>query len=102
MSGTQEIVIDEQWAAAEFADVELNDARLNRRCQELAIALGQQPNAPINQACEDWADTKAAYRFFGNTKKVTPGDISAPHHQRTVERMSRHRLVLAAQDTFDR
>lgn len=96
---TQELVLDEQWAAAEFADVELNDDRLNRRCRELAIALGQQPNAPINQACEDWADTKAAYRFFGNTKKVTPAGISLPHHQRTVERMSHHELVLALQDT---
>lgn len=91
--------LDEQWAATEFADVELQDARLNRRCQELAVALGQQPTAYINQACEDWADTKAAYRFFGNTKKVTPTRISAPHQQRTVERMSRHGLVLAVQDT---
>ncbi len=99
MATTQEMNIDEQWAAVEFADVELKDARLNRRCQELAVALGQQPNAPINQACEDWADTKGAYRFFGNTKKVTPAGISAPHQQRTVERMSNHKLVLAVQDT---
>jgi hypothetical protein len=91
--------LDEQWAAVEFADVELKDARLNRRCQELAVALGQQPDAPINQACEDWADTKAAYRFFGNSKKVTPAGISASHHQRTVERMSQQGLVLALQDT---
>jgi hypothetical protein len=91
--------LDEQWAALEFADVELNDARLNRRCQELAVALGQQPDAPINQACEDWADTKAAYRFFGNTKRVTPAGISTPHQQRTVERMNQHPLVLAVQDT---
>jgi hypothetical protein len=90
---------EEQWAALEFADVELQDARLNRRCQELAIALGQQPTAYINQACEDWADTKAAYRFFGNTKKVPPAGISAPHQQRTVERMRQYRLVLAVQDT---
>jgi len=44
----------------------LKDARLNRRCQDLAVSLGQQPNAPINQACEEWSDTKAAYRFFDN------------------------------------
>jgi Transposase DNA-binding/Transposase Tn5 dimerisation domain len=91
--------LEEQWAALEFADVELQDARLNRRCQELAVALGQQPTAYINQACEDWADTKAAYRFFGNTQKVTPARISAPHQQRTVERMKQHPLVLAVQDT---
>lgn len=90
--------LEEQWAAVEFADVELQDARLNRRCQELAIALGQQPTAYINQACEDWADTKGAYRFFGNTQKVTPARIIAPHQQRTVERMKQYSLVLAVQD----
>jgi hypothetical protein len=91
--------LDEPWAAQEFANIELNDARLNRRCQEIAVALGQQPEAPINQACEDWAATKAAYRFFGNIQKVTPTRLTAPHHQRTVERMRHHRLVLAVQDT---
>jgi hypothetical protein len=99
MSTTPEINLDEQWAAVEFADVELHDARLNRRCQELAVALGQQPTAYINQAGEDWAATKAAYRFFGNTQKVTPAGISTPHQQRTVERMRQHPLVLAVQDT---
>lgn len=81
--------LDEQWAATEFADVELQDARLNRQCQELAVVLSQQPTTYIN----------AAYRFFGNTKRVTPAGISAPHQQRTVERMRQHRLVLAVQDT---
>lgn len=89
---------DNEWAAEEFAQVELKDGRLNWRCQELASALVQQPDVPINQACEDWADTKAAYRFFAN-KKVTPERILVPHQQRTVTRMSQHRRVLAVQDT---
>jgi hypothetical protein len=92
------VTTDNQWAAEEFAHVELKDGRLNWRCQELATVLGQQPDAPINQACEDWADTKAAYRFFGN-KKVTPERILAPHQQRTVARMGQQALVLAVQDT---
>lgn len=87
-----------QWCLDEFATVELQDARLNRRCGELAVQLGIQPNGPINQACEDWADTKAAYRFFDNDK-VTPERIRAAHHQRTVERMAQHERVLAVQDT---
>ena len=91
MSTTPEMNLDEQWAVVEFADVELNDARLNRRCQELAVALGQQPSAPINQACEDWADTKAAYRFFDN-KKATPQGVHAPHQQRRVGKFPLHRL----------
>jgi len=98
MTTTQEMKLDEQWAVEEFAHIELSDARLNQRCQDLAIALGQQPNASINQACEDWADTKAAYRFFDNDK-VTPGKIQAPHQQRTAERMGQYPLVLAVQDT---
>lgn len=89
---------DEQWAMEEFAQVELQDARLNRRCQELAVTLGQYPNGPINQACEEWADTKAAYRFFNNSA-VTPAGVVAPHRECTVERMRKHTLVLAIQDT---
>lgn len=89
---------EHQWCLDEFATVELQDARLNRRCGELAVQLGMQPNGPINQACEDWADTKAAYRFFDNDK-VTPERIRAAHHQRTVERMAQHERVLAVQDT---
>lgn len=60
------------WAVEEFGQVDLKDKRLNFRCQELVETLGQQPSAPINQACEDWADSKAAYRFVDN-QKVTPG-----------------------------
>ena len=98
MMTAQPMKRDEPWAMTEFAQVELNDARLNRRCQELAVALSQQPQAPINQACADWADTKAAYRFFDNPKS-TPTQIQAAHQQRTVERMSGQEVVLAVQDT---
>ena len=86
------------WASDEFAHSKLKDDRLNRRCQKLAATLGHQPTAPINQACEDWADSKAAYRFVANPH-VTPGDLLLPHRQRTVERMKGHQVVLAVQDT---
>jgi hypothetical protein len=98
MNVNHQDISDKQWAAEEFAQVELKDARLNRRCQELAMALGQQPGAPINQACDDWADTKAAYRFFDN-EKASPAAIGQPHQQRTVERISQQKRVLAVQDT---
>ena len=88
----------QEWSANEFAEIDLKDERLNKRCLELAKTLGEQPSAPINQACEDWADTKAAYRFFGNPS-VTPAEILAPHCQRTIERMKTHEIVLAVQDT---
>ena len=86
------------WATKEFSKIGLKDKRLNQRCQKLASVLEQQSTEPINQACEDWADTKAAYRFFDN-EKVSPDKILAPHYQRTVKRMKSHALVLAVQDT---
>jgi len=86
------------WATEEFSKIRLKDKRLNQRCQKLASVLEHQSTQPINQACEDWADTKAAYRFFDNPK-VAPDKILAPHCQRTVKRMKSHPLVLAVQDT---
>jgi len=88
----------EEWVVHELADIKLKDKRLEQRCQTIAKALAEHPNVPINQACEDWADTKAAYRFFAN-KKVEPAKCTAPHRQRTIERMKTHALVLALQDT---
>lgn len=82
----------------EFSKVSFQDKRLNKRCQKIASDLEQQPSEPINQACDDWADTKAAYRFFDNPK-VTAEKIVRPHSQRTVQRMKAHALVLAIQDT---
>jgi hypothetical protein len=87
-----------EWCLDEFSSVELQDARLNARCSELAMQLAMQPSVPLNQACEDWAAAKAAYRFFDNDD-VTPQLIQAPHQQRTVARMACHPRVLAIQDT---
>jgi hypothetical protein len=87
-----------QWCVDEFASVELHDERLNSRCSELAVQLAMRPSLPLSQACEDWANTKAAYRFFDNDE-VSPERIQAPHQQRTVERMAEHPRVLAVQDT---
>jgi hypothetical protein len=89
---------EEAWAVAELAVINLNDKRLDRRCRKLAADLGQQPSASINQACEDWANSKAAYRFFAN-EAVTPAQLLAPHTQRTLERMQGQAVVLAVQDT---
>src|SRR3972149_2490391 len=89
---------DISWVTEEFSKMNLKDKRLNQRCQTIAGALEQQPTEPINQACEDWTDTKAAYRFFDNPK-VSPGEILAPKCQQTVKRIKLRPLVLAVRDT---
>ena len=88
------------WCKDEFADAELGDKRLNIRLVKLAQQLSNQPLSSINQACQDWADTKAAYRFFDNPR-LGAAEILSPHQERTKERMLAHQTVLAVQDTTD-
>ncbi len=86
------------WIAAELAGVELGDKRLNWRLVDTASKLAAQPTASIPQACDDWADTRATYRLFDNTK-VSAEQIQAPHYERTRSRLAAHPRVLAVQDT---
>ena len=87
-----------EWAAEEFADVDLGDGRLNRRLIKLCDRFSDSPESPINQACEDWAETKAAYRFFQN-EKVDSSAIMAVHREKTARRAETHGTILAVQDT---
>jgi hypothetical protein len=89
---------DKGWAVIEFEDVELGDARLERRLWSVAEDLSRQPEYPINQASQSAAATKAAYRLFGN-EKITPERILTVHRKRSVERMRNEPTVLAIQDT---
>ena len=90
--------LNTSWSQEEFGTIHLGDKRLNERLVYVAEELSAYPQAPINAACGDWADTKAAYRLFDN-EKVTPEKIMAPHFRRTVQRMSEHSRVFAVQDT---
>ena len=89
---------ESEWGEIEFKGVELGDKRLEARLKRLAGELAALPEAPINQASEDWAATKAAYRFFQN-KRVRSEAILKPHVNRTVQRMRGEDVVLAIQDT---
>jgi hypothetical protein len=88
------------WSEEEFEGIDLGDERLNKRIIKLADRLEKQPEGYINQACEDWADAKAAYRFFDN-EKVKEEEIIRVHQNRTQERMKGSEIVLAIQDTTE-
>ena len=90
--------IEPGWASEEFAAIDFNDRRLDARFVRVAEALSALPTAPINQASDDWADTKAAYRLFDN-EKVKPSEIFAVHQRRTAERARAHLRILNVQDT---
>jgi hypothetical protein len=89
---------NENWTNYELSEISLGDKRLNWRLLDSAAKLAAKPSLSINQACDDWADTKATYRLFAN-KKTTLEQILAPHQQRTKERMSGHECILAIQDS---
>jgi hypothetical protein len=91
---------DMNWAAQEFQDLDLGDARRTRRLIKLADDLSAQPTGSIPLACEGWAETKAAYRLLDN-----PGtdwrEILEVYTRRTVARMQGQEVVLCIQETTE-
>ena len=86
------------WADTEFETLDLGDQRLNKRAIKLLDDFSAKPTASIPQACGDWADTQAAYRFFAN-ENVDWQDILVPHIKNSMARMAAHDVVLCIQDT---
>ena len=64
---------------------------------QMAGAIG----APIPMACQDWANTKAAYRFLSN-EAVNEGNILTGHFQATRARVAAlDEFILVLQDTTE-
>jgi len=86
------------WLESELQDVDLGDKRLDWRLRDTGKKLASNPSEPINQACDDWADTKASYRLFDN-EKTDGGKVLSSHYTQTWGRAQLHARVLAIQDT---
>ena len=72
-----------KWYEEELKGVDLGDQRLNQRAVKLLNKLSEQSTESIPKACRGWQETKAAYRFFDNSK-VTAEKILAPHIAATI------------------
>ena len=90
----------QSWTDEEFAGLDLGDARLNKRARKLMETFAAKPKASIPEACDNWTETHAAYRFMANPE-VTWDGILAPHWARTMERMATQKVVLCIQDTTE-
>ncbi len=91
----------ETWIARELAGSEFRDARLNKRFRKLFEQLSDGLGESIPLVCQDWANTKAAYRFLSN-QRVTEGEILAGHLQSTRERFAAtEEVVLVLHDTTE-
>jgi hypothetical protein len=90
--------MEASWTNNEFFSADLGDERLNKRLSIISERFAQSPTSPINHACDDWAETKAAYRFFRN-EKIAYKEITKSHIAATKERCRDYSTVLAIQDT---
>ncbi len=73
------------WLDGELAGCSLVDERLNKRLRKLLAQIGNAMGQSILLVCQDWANAKAAYRFFSN-ERVSEADILAGHFQSTRDR----------------
>jgi len=86
------------WAQKEFDCIRLGDKRLTKRLIKIADQLSESPELPINNACGDWHQTKAAYRFFKN-KNVDSEVILTEHRKQSIVRANDYKTILVVQDT---
>jgi hypothetical protein len=69
----------------EIVGAQFHDARLGRRFEKLTRQLARKIGQTIPLACQDWTNTKAAYRFLSNPR-VNEAAILAGHFQATRDR----------------
>ncbi len=73
------------WAEDEVAHCDFKDERLGKRFRTLLQQLTEGIGKSIPFACQDWANTKAAYRFLSNPR-VSEEAILSGHFHSTRER----------------
>jgi hypothetical protein len=86
------------WIRTEFRSAEFGDKRLTDRLVQLGDELGSSPAESIPSACEDWASTKATYRFCDN-ESVESNEILSAHKQEQRSRLSETEQLLIVSDT---
>jgi hypothetical protein len=86
------------WAQHEFAFAQLGDSRRNKRLVNIATHLAARPSGTLPQAFPEWAELKAAYRFFGQSG-VTFERVLAPHLERTRQSCRQPGEYLLIEDT---
>jgi hypothetical protein len=87
-----------QWAKTQFAVAQLGDQRRNKRLVNIAQRLAASPGGTLPQAFPDWAELKAAYRFFSGPG-VSFDSLVGPHLERTRESCRQAGEYLIIEDT---
>src|ERR1700733_1074540 len=66
------------WVDQELDGAYFRDVRLGKRLRTLLGLMSNGLGQTIPLACQDWANTKAAYRFFSNPR-ITEEEILSGH-----------------------
>lgn len=92
----------DEWIDNEVVGCEFEDIRHGTRLRRLLEQLSGRVGAMTPWTCQDWANTKAAYRFFGNDR-ISEANILAGHFASTRERFvsSSSFPVLVLHDTTE-
>src|SRR5467141_357926 len=89
------------WFDRELAGCSFADERLSKRLRKLLAQIGSAMGQSIPLVCQDWANTKVAYRFLSNDR-VSEADILAGHFQSTRDRTAAtDGLALVLHDTTE-
>ena len=62
-----------QWVEEELNLSHFRDQRIRKRVYRLVQQLAEHIGEPIPNACQDWANTKAAYRLLSNPRLTARG-----------------------------
>ncbi|HAV62642.1 MAG TPA: IS4 family transposase [Verrucomicrobiales bacterium] len=76
---------DKGWIDQELDGAYFQDVRLGQRLRTLLGLMSNGLGQSIPLACQDWANTKAAYRFFSNPR-ITEEEILSGHFASTQAR----------------
>ena len=76
-----------EWIEAELTGRSFPDARLDHRLRKQLEGMAGAVGESLPTACQDWANSKAAYRFFVN-ERVSEGAILDGHFRAAAERVA--------------
>jgi hypothetical protein len=88
-----------QWANEQWEDCDLGDNRRNTRAIKIAQSIIKKPDVSLPNQLANWAELKAAYRFFNN-KEITHESLQKNHKEKLLKK-AQQETVLFIQDTSE-
>jgi hypothetical protein len=89
-----------EWAAQQWATVDLGDRRLTQRAVEIGGLMASHPEASLPEQMGAPRVLKAAYGLL-NHPGVSLAALTVPHRQQTLQMAQEMALVLFAEDTTE-